>query len=64
VATDDIAKQLSKDRFDFGKLEMGDMDMARDEMDKLARAIIGDLGTEFETSANAAAKAGGATPAP
>jgi hypothetical protein len=59
VATEDMAKSLAEQHYGFGRLDLGDLAMTREDLEKLARAIIDDVGNEFETAANNAAKQGG-----
>jgi hypothetical protein len=60
VAMTDMTTRLGAEGFRFESLAMGDMAMTRDQLEALARAIIGDLGPTYETAANAAARS--ATP--
>jgi hypothetical protein len=60
VAMTDMTTRLGAEGFRFESLAMGDLAMTRDQLEALARAIIGDLGPTYETAANAAARS--ATP--
>jgi hypothetical protein len=54
VGTADLAKTLRVQGFDFANLDLAELGMTQKELDAVSRAIIKELGSEFETAANVA----------
>ena len=51
AATDDIAKQLTSEGFDFKRLDMGDVNLEKKELQQATDAVVNALGSDLQKAA-------------